>query len=248
MRRVLVVPAAGLGTRLRSSQPKVLFPVNGRPLIEYLFERYERWVEEFVLVLHPSFAGRVRDYCAERRHRVGFAIQESPTGMLDAILAARDQVEPLGADAVWVTWCDQIAILPATVTRLAEWAERDPSAAVILPTMGLPEPSIQLERDPAGGIQRVLQRREGDPMPERGEGDMGLFHLSAESFFRRLPAFARDAPAGARTRERNFLPFLAWLNGQARVVTFPGSAPIEAVGVNSTDDLHRVEAALRHDA
>ena len=35
---VLIIPAAGAGTRLQSTTPKVLSPVNGRPMIDHLFD------------------------------------------------------------------------------------------------------------------------------------------------------------------------------------------------------------------
>ena len=38
--RVLIVPAAGRGQRLGSSVPKVLVPVNGRPMLHHLLDLY----------------------------------------------------------------------------------------------------------------------------------------------------------------------------------------------------------------
>ena len=55
LRLFSIIPAAGAGTRLQSSTPKVLTPVNGRPMIDHLFDRYSDVVRRFVLVVHPSF-------------------------------------------------------------------------------------------------------------------------------------------------------------------------------------------------
>jgi hypothetical protein len=48
-----------------------------------------------------------------------------------------------------------------------------------------------------------------------------------------------------RTRERNFLPFIPWLARTHAVVTFPCEHPMEAIGVNTPEDLARVERYLQ---
>ena len=63
MTRALVIPAAGIGLRLQSTLPKVLFPVNGRPMLEYLFARYRADVQRIVLVVRPADLARVREAC-----------------------------------------------------------------------------------------------------------------------------------------------------------------------------------------
>jgi bifunctional UDP-N-acetylglucosamine pyrophosphorylase / glucosamine-1-phosphate N-acetyltransferase len=246
--RALIIPAAGRGTRLQASIPKVLFPVNGRPMIDYLFDLYRAVVDRFVLVLNPDFVSDVEAHCSGNGLGIEYEVQETPTGMLDAILIPHRSLKSQGLTDVWITWCDQIAVRPATVQTLAAWAARDREAAMIFPTFAQPQPYIHLERDATGTIRKILQRREGDVMPEQGEADMGLFHLSADGYFRLLPAFAAEAPAATATRERNFLPFAGWLSGKASVRTFPGTAAIESIGVNSPDDLRRVEAYLRNDS
>ena len=50
---------------------------------------------------------------------------------------------------------------------------------------------------------------------------------------------------GRGTGERNFLPFIPWLAGRKPVVTFPCTDPMEALGINTPEDLQQVEAWLR---
>ena len=80
-------------------------------------------------------------------------------------------------------------------------------------------------------------------MPRVGESDAGLFSVSAAAVARLLPDYAAQAPTGAGTGERNFLPFIAWVAGLGDVETFAAD-PIEAVGINTREDLARLERHL----
>ncbi|MBS1788232.1 MAG: NTP transferase domain-containing protein [Acidobacteria bacterium] len=247
MNRILIIPAAGLGSRLQSDIPKVLYPVNGRPMLHYLFDLYAPVVNRFVLVLHPATVERVREHCASLKLPVEFEVQISPTGMLDAILIPHERVRAAQPDQVWITWCDQIAVHPQTVRRLADVVAAD-DAAMAMPTIFKPEPYIHFERNEQGDIVGLRQRREGDLMPERGEGDLGLFSMFRETYLEMLPRFSKQVVVGSATRERNFLPFIPWLSTQGkRVCTFPADAEIESVGINTPAELKLVAEYLANE-
>ncbi|HQR32087.1 MAG TPA: NTP transferase domain-containing protein [Blastocatellia bacterium] len=249
MKRLMIIPAAGLGTRLHggavTETPKLLYPVNGRPMINHLLELYAPVVSRFVLVLHPATVETVKRHCAPLDLPVEFEVQASPTGMLDAILIPRERVEGYQPDQVWITWCDQIAVHPRTVRRLAEMAGE---AELVMPTIIKANPYIHFERDDEHRIVDLRQRREGDSMPERGEGDLGLFSLSRIAYLDRLPRFSEQVVAGSATQERNFLPFIPWLSKQEAIVrTFPAYAEIESVGINTQADLKLVAEYLANE-
>jgi bifunctional UDP-N-acetylglucosamine pyrophosphorylase/glucosamine-1-phosphate N-acetyltransferase len=237
--RLLVIPAAGTGSRLGDSRPKVLVPVAGRPMLDWLLD-LQGAVDHAVVVVNPAALEQVRRHVRERTD-MDFAIQPRPTGMLDAILAATDAVRRHNPREVWITWCDQIAVHPRTVARLAALTEARRDAALIMPTVWRADPYIHLRRDSEGRIRQVLHRREGDEMPDVGESDMGLFALTAATFADLLPAYARDVEIGQATSERNFLPFIPWVAARRPVVTWPCEDPMEAVGVNTPEDRQQVE-------
>lgn len=242
--RLLVVPAAGLGSRLGASVPKLLVPVAGVPMIDHILGLYHDCIERAVVVVNPAATRAVVRHLNRRDDllRVDVVEQPAPTGMLDAILLAAPMA---GGRSVWVTWCDQVAVHPRTIERLAEVTDGERAAPLAMPTVRRSNPYIHFVRDDHGRITRVLHRREGDAMPGEGEGDIGLFAMSADVFGEDLPRFASEVEVGQSTRERNFLPFIPWLARTQPVVTFPCEDPMEAVGVNTPDDLKQVEEYLR---
>jgi bifunctional UDP-N-acetylglucosamine pyrophosphorylase/glucosamine-1-phosphate N-acetyltransferase len=243
--RVLVIPAAGTGSRLGASVPKLLVPVNGRPMIEYLLALYAHDAERIVVIVAPAAFAAVSDALGRANPPVSLVVQPEPTGMLDAILLARDEVERARPGRVLITWCDQVAILPRTVAAVVAASHGNPEPSLVMPTCRGPRPYVHLDRDDRGRIVRVLHRREGDEMPEPGESDAGVFDLSAAAYLEWLPEYAAVPEIGARTGERNFVPFVAWLAQRGSVVTVPCAEPEEAVGINTRDELARLEAHLR---
>jgi bifunctional UDP-N-acetylglucosamine pyrophosphorylase/glucosamine-1-phosphate N-acetyltransferase len=234
MGRLLIVPAAGAGSRLGEDLPKILVSVAGRPMLDHLLGLYRPYAETIVVVAHPSFSARLQGpfEVVEQRER---------SGMLDAVLLGASIVGRVQPDEVWITWGDQVGVLPATVARLAEAMASDGRPAAALPTTRRSDPYIHFDRDAGGRISAIRQRREGDIMPAVGEGDIGLFALTRDAYARRLPEFAAQVQPGRGTGERNFVPFVPWLAERARVATFPCTDDREAVGINTPDDLRLVE-------
>ncbi|MGK2850909.1 MAG: NTP transferase domain-containing protein, partial [Candidatus Limnocylindrales bacterium] len=94
-RTIAVVLAAGLGTRMRSTRPKVLHELCGRPMLAYVLDA---WSEAAaggpdpatppaavpIVVYSPAVAA-IREAFAER---ATFALQDEPRGTGDAVRAA----------------------------------------------------------------------------------------------------------------------------------------------------------------
>jgi bifunctional UDP-N-acetylglucosamine pyrophosphorylase / glucosamine-1-phosphate N-acetyltransferase len=240
MGRLLLVPAAGLGTRLGTETPKVLVPVNGRTMLRHILDLHAPLVDRAIIVAHPAAASRVAANARESSLPAEVVVQETPTGMLDAVLAGASAAGS-HAGRVWITWGDQIAVHAATLARLAAI---EGESDVAFPTVIRDVPYIHVDRARDGRVVRIRQRREGDDMPPAGESDMGVFSLSARACFEHLPAYARDAVPGAGTGERNFLPFLAWMAARGVVSTCACTDPSEAVGINTPEDLAAVAAYL----
>ena len=243
MSRVLVVPAAGRGSRLGSTGPKALHPVAGRPMIDWVIDRHRPHADAVVVVVAPDAVPAMRSHLRSLSISCEIAIQPSPTGMLPAILCAEPFVRANAADEVWVSWCDQVGIGEETARRLGDELSA-PDVSFALPLVRQSPPYIHFVQDGHGRIVDVLQRREGAAMPETGNSDTGLFGMQRGVFLEDLAAFAGLAPSGAATGERNFLPFIPWLAARKRVISFLIADAREARGVNTPEDLIEAERFL----
>jgi bifunctional N-acetylglucosamine-1-phosphate-uridyltransferase/glucosamine-1-phosphate-acetyltransferase GlmU-like protein len=244
MKRLLIVPAAGRGSRLGVAGPKALVPVDGRPMLDHLLAMHEASVDRVVLVVAPGAREEFAAFARARELSLDLAVQAEPTGMLDAIWTAQPFVARYRPVRVVVTWCDQIGVTARTIRRLDERAQAADAPPLLLPTLEVTRPYIHFDRDASGRIVGVRQRRDGDAMPERGETDMGLFDLSLDAYLHDLERFARGTKPSPTTGERNFLPFIPWLASRHIVETIPGMSPIEVLGINTPEDLATIESYL----
>ena len=163
---VAVVLAAGLGTRMRSSLPKVLHPMCGRPMLVYVLDAWASTADGAaggppVVVYSPAVAA-VAD--AVRRSGL-FALQDEPRGTADAVRAALAAVPDdareilvLSGDVPLVTGADLDAILSA---------RREDDAAIALASVYAAEPA-QLGRVVRGEFGTVERDRRGQGRHRRG--------------------------------------------------------------------------------
>lgn len=213
-------------------------------MIDYVIDRHRDAIEAVVVVVQPAHRSLAENHLRDAGLPVAFAEQLRPTGMLDAVTTASKAVLAFDPARIRITWCDQVGISPGTVRSLEQLELDRPDEAVIMPVVNQPSPYIHFERDAEGRLAAVRHRREGDVMPETGTSDAGLFSLSRDAFERWLPVYARDAATGARTGERNFLPFVPWAAARGSVHTFEIPAE-EAQGINTPQDLADVEQRIR---
>jgi bifunctional UDP-N-acetylglucosamine pyrophosphorylase/glucosamine-1-phosphate N-acetyltransferase len=240
-----IIPAAGKGSRLAYGRPKVLFPVAGRPILEWLLDLLLPYCATVVFVLSPDGRPDVEpeiERLAPGRCRI--VIQPEPTGMGDAVqLGAADVATP----HTCVIWGDQVALRRASVEAVLRLHQGPLAPHLTVPTVLRSEPYIHFERDETGRIARLLQAREGDPMPRHGESDAGFFCFQTEVLRSLLGQIRQHhAARGGRTGEFNLLPIIPFAAGASYRVLTPRLMTLEeTVGINSVADASRVEPSLR---
>jgi bifunctional UDP-N-acetylglucosamine pyrophosphorylase/glucosamine-1-phosphate N-acetyltransferase len=238
-----LVAAAGRGTRLGYHLPKVLYPVHGRPLIEWIADRLHGLTGRMALVLSPEGSRAFGTASLSFPMPVETAVQLQPTGMADAVLAAIPLIaDQPNAETIVLVWGDQVGISRDTIERaLAVHAGHPQTPAVTIPLAQVDTPYVHYEFAPAGRLARVLQRRESDALPQPGLADCGCFVLSTRVV---LPILRRlvtsNLLTGRLSREQNFLQALPFIARDAPVVAVLGATLADTIGLNSPADIERL--------
>ena len=238
-----VIPAAGKGSRLGFERPKILYPVCGRMIVEWLLDLFLPHCASIVFVLSPGGqeeVGRELERLIPGRYRI--AIQEVPTGMGDAVGIALAEVR---TPQVAIVWGDQVALRSESVEGCMRLQQGPLAPDLTCPTVMRANPYIHVERDAEDQIVGLLQKREGDEMPVEGESDTGFFCFRAEALRRLLGELRQTSAHGSSTGEFNFLPVIPLAARRGVVITPRLMTLEETVGVNSAADAAMVEPFLR---
>ncbi|MPY96017.1 MAG: NTP transferase domain-containing protein [Acidimicrobiia bacterium] len=165
-----LVLAAGPGSRMRSSRPKSLHLLCGRPMLLYVLDSLGSVdVARTVVVIGPG-AERITKRVGEDAPdlHVDFVEQLHPRGTADAVAAGLSALpdEDPGDDDVLVLAGDLPLLSPATVAGLVERHRSADSACTLLVARGTPE---QL-----GDRSRVVRGRRGTIMHLRRPDEPGV--------------------------------------------------------------------------
>src|SRR5882724_11232323 len=125
-----VVLAAGEGTRMRSSLPKVLHPVAGQSLLAHVLDAAPHGAGAALAVVIGPDHQAVDDEVRRARGDAATFIQSERLGTAHAVLAAREAVAR-GADDLLVVFGDTPLISEATFARLRAPLEKGAALAVL---------------------------------------------------------------------------------------------------------------------
>ena len=195
---VAVVLAAGLGTRMRSSLPKVLHPLCGRPMLAYVLDAWESTADG-ALSVRPVivYSPAVEAIAAVFADRGTPALQAEPRGTGDAVRAGLTAVPPdateilvLSGDVPLVTGADLEAVLEA---------RRQDDAAVALASVFAAEPARlgRIVRGEFGTVERIVEANDASPDElANNEVNAGIYAFDAGWLRRRIDALAPSAATG----------------------------------------------------
>lgn len=238
-RILAVVLAAGQGTRLRSSLPKVLHPAAGRPMLDWVLRAARSAGCEDIAVVIGHGAEMVRQTFAAEE--ITWVLQEEQKGTGHALAQAESEVRDPGI--MLVLSGDVPLVSPTTLGQLIE-AAREGWASMAVADL-----------DDPGSLGRVLTAADGslaeiveaaDATPEElaiGKVNAGLYALPTPAIFEFLSALEPDNVKGE-------LYLTDALNAAARegksIQLVNLVDPAESWGVNDRADLGRAHRALSH--
>jgi bifunctional UDP-N-acetylglucosamine pyrophosphorylase/glucosamine-1-phosphate N-acetyltransferase len=154
----VVILAAGLGTRMKSNQAKVLHCAGGQTLIRHAVDAARAIAAPeriFVVVGHQ--AGEVKANVADRGVR--FIAQAEQRGTGHALLCGQPELAPLGGLLV-IFYGDCPLILPSTLTQLVARQTGSNCAATLISTR-LKDPTGygRVIRTENGGVAAIVEQK-----------------------------------------------------------------------------------------
>ncbi|HUJ34266.1 MAG TPA: bifunctional UDP-N-acetylglucosamine diphosphorylase/glucosamine-1-phosphate N-acetyltransferase GlmU [Solirubrobacteraceae bacterium] len=244
---VVVILAAGQGTRMRSATPKLLHEVCGRAMIAWPVAAARAAGASKVVVVE----GPDRPLQASLDGEVTMAVQQEPRGTADAVKAAAAHIGP--SDIVIVLNGDHPLITADTLAGLAQAHARS-GAAATLATAVLDDPSGygRVVRAPDGTVERVVETKAPGDATELElrirEISTGIYAFEGAALLAALDEVRSDNAQGElylpdvvpimRSRERSVLAYEIEDASELGVNDRVGLAAVRAVAQRRIHERH----------
>lgn len=238
-----IILAAGEGTRMRSSMPKVLHEVANAPMLVHVMRVCAKAETTNLAVVVGKGSELVESVVKAENQKATTHLQTERLGTAHAVLAARQAIEK-GADDILVLFGDTLLLTPQTLSRMRNILA-DGAAIVV----------VGFHTQNPAGYGRLLEK-EGKLLAIREEAEAseaekavnfcngGIMGLSGEHALQLLDAVNNDNAKG----EYYLTDVVEIANSRGLEVKALEAPETELMGVNSRDGLAEVEAIWQETA
>ena len=241
-RPMAIVLAAGKGTRMKSDLPKVLFPVCGRPMIEFVLDALRASGIERCVIVVGYRADAVRSELS-RRDGLEFVEQTEQLRTGHAVQVCRDRIE--GHDGpVVVLAGDSPMVQTKSLSQLLGEFDRDRPACII-GTLHKQDPAGlgRVVRDSAGRFAAIVEEKDAtDEQRAITEVNMSTYLFDGVELLNALSRLTNDNRQG----EYYLTDCPGILKDQGKDVrALPVLDQCESLSINTIDELAIVEDEMR---
>ncbi len=241
----VVILAAGAGTRMRSSIPKPLHKIAGRPMIDY--------VASSALAIEPTLAAVVLSHDLYANddvlthlqilfgNRLALAIQPEPLGTGSALQAAIPLVTE--AETVVVLFADH-PLLTGEVLQELVATPPTTDAPVTLLTCPLEDAAGygRIARDDQGNVRRIVERKDDDPSLRLGLTEVNSGMMAIHGPW--LQENIGNLTASSTTGELYLTQLVEIATASGKIVNTVTGSAATLVGVNDRAELATAEQAI----
>jgi bifunctional UDP-N-acetylglucosamine pyrophosphorylase/glucosamine-1-phosphate N-acetyltransferase len=239
MKTVVILLAAGHGTRMRSKTPKVLHPLVGKPMILHSIHAIQKATTEKPIVVIGQGADTVRATIGEAAQ---FVLQKEQLGTGHAVIQAE---EPLRgkADLVVVTFADMPLITEKTLQAVIEKQKSNPGPITMATVIAEdPRGFGRVVRSPDGNIQAIVEEAVATPEELKiREMNVSVYCFQADWLWDALHSIPLSPKGEYYLTDLVEIAVSEGQPVQAHIL----EDRIEAIGINTRAHLAEAEAAMR---
>ncbi len=233
-----IILAAGLGTRMKSSLPKVLHKISGKTMIEYILELIKPFGFKPNIVVTGYKSKQVARFTGGSK----IINQKKMLGSADAVMSTRNALGKFKGDVI-ILYSDTPLIQQNTIRQLIA-RHRKTGAACTLLTARLKDPTGygRVLRDDEEKIVRIVEEKEASFYDKViGEINVGAYCFDSKNLFDSLKEIRADnkkdeyylTDAISILRKRNL-----------KIESLCTDNEEEALGVNSREELAKAERII----
>lgn len=240
----VIVLAAGKGTRMKSTRPKVLHEVAGKPMLFYPLAIMEELKAGRVAVVIGHGADDVK--AAFPSKKIGFVLQKEQLGTGHAVATALKSLSGFSGD-VLVLSGDVPLITKETVSAFLKLhrtgGKNRPAISLITMALDAPRGYGRVVRDEERAVVRIVEDKDCTPGERHiNEVNSGIYVFRSDFLFSAIKKIGRNNAQG-----EYYLPDLIALAVAKglKVKALTHADPEEVMGINNRVELARAAAVMR---
>lgn len=236
MKPAVIILAAGKGTRLRSSLPKALQTICGKPLLGYLLDAVRRAGISKTVVVAGHRADLVRDFVGDR---ASIVLQKKLLGSGHAVNQAAKLFSGFRGPVV-VLYCDTPLLSAGTIKNLlSKHCQSGADGTLLSARFTDPTGYGRVIRSASGAVTRIVEENDLEaPLKGVDEINVGAYVFDSRKLFAGLKSIRLNA----KKKEYYLTDIVEILAARGVVESVLASDAEELSGVNTQRDLADLEA------
>ncbi len=239
--RAAIILAAGQGTRMKSSLPKVLHKVGGRAMVDWSIDLAKRSGCTKIVVVVSKTSDALREHIVSQLGEDAIAVQDPPLGTGHAVQAAEETMSGFSGDLV-VLYGDTPLIPAKAIEDLFGEIEAGASVGVLGFEAVDAGAYGRLIVGQSGNLEAIVEAKEATPdQLAVNTCNSGVMAASAETMFKLLGKVTNDNAKGEYYLT-DIVHLARQAGGAAKAVFCDES---DVLGVNSKIELAEAEAVFQ---
>ncbi len=234
-----IILAAGKSKRMNSDLPKVLLPLNGRPLLFYILKTVKNAGLDRIIVVVGKNHNKVMKAFADAK--VAFIQQKNLLGTADAVKTCKKLLSE--NEEILICYGDTPLITTQTIKKLIETHRKEQAEATVLTTiLENPFGYGRIVRDQSNEVIAIIEEREAtDAIKKIKEINSGTYIFN----WKLLAPVLKELKPSPHTGEYYLTDAIAGLKAAgAKIYAYISSDCNEILGVNTPEEFDQVEKIL----
>ena len=237
----VIVLAAGAGTRMKSTKPKVLHEVLGLALVDHVLRSSAELNAEKTLVIVGHGRDQVQDHLSKTHPAVVTAVQEEQNGTGHAVKIALDALGELSGPVLVLA--GDTPLLTSADMQLTLDALNGKSAAVLTAHLADATGYGRIVRNATDGFEKIVEHRDASSSELLiTEVNSGVYAFDAKLLRESLARLTTDNSQG----EQYLTDVLGILRSEGHEVSAVATVEENILGVNDRRQLAEAGAILRN--
>ncbi|MBS1494227.1 MAG: NTP transferase domain-containing protein [Bacteroidetes bacterium] len=239
-----VILAAGKGKRMRNpDKSKVMFPLKGKPMIQYVVELALKIHSEKIILIVGHQKQAVMDFIKETfkndLNKISFASQDEQLGTGHAVMQTKPELENFDGDTLILSG-DVPLLRFETVEKFLSFHNANSfSASLLSANFQNPFGYGRIVRDENGNFIDIVEEKDADEeIKKLSEINSGIYIVDNKNLFEALKTLKTDNAQGEYYLTDIFNYFK---DNNMKIGAVPTENNMEITGVNTVEQLEEME-------